>query len=176
MSVPRRAGPRGGATSVEFAVVSFVLFLMLFGILEYARLLFIHHVATNAARDAARFAAVRTGGGTMPGEPVVVTADDVKAVARTGLFDGRPYGSGMCGMDSQLDGFTVEVFAVPESDLYATPPNLDPAGKPAWTAAAFQQKIAVQVAGTFRPVLPDLLGLGAEVPVRVTVLISSEAN
>jgi TadE-like protein len=167
---------RGGATSVEFAVVSFLLFLLLFGIFEYARFLFVQHVTANAARDAARFAAVRTGGGTMPGEPAAVTADDVKEVARSGLFNGQPYGTGMCGMESQLTGFTVDVFAVPDADLYASPPNLDPAGKPAWNAAAFQQKIAVRVSGTYNPVLPGLLGLGTDVPVRVTVLVSSEAN
>jgi hypothetical protein len=172
----RGDGHRPGATSVEFAVVAIIAFVLLFGLFEYARFLFVHHVTTNAARDAARFAAVRTGGGTMPGEPATVTVDDVKEVARSGLFNGQRYGAGMCGADSQLDGFAVAVFAVPDADLNGTPPNLDPAGKPAWNSAAFHQKIAVQVTGTYKPVLYSLLGFSGDVPVKVTVLVSSEGN
>ena len=52
-----------GATTVEFAFVAVLLFLMLFGILEYGRFLFVYHLTTNAARDAARFAVVQTSGG-----------------------------------------------------------------------------------------------------------------
>ena len=51
-----------------------------------------------------------------------------------------------------------------------------PAGKPVWTSGEFHQKIAVRVTGVYRPVLPNLLGLGSEVPVTVTVLMGSEAN
>jgi TadE-like protein len=171
-----RSGRRGGATSVEFAVVALVLFVLLFGIFEYARYLFVHHVTANAARDAARFAAVKTGGGTMPGEPATVTADDVMEVVRSGVFNGRPYGTGMCGVESQIDDFAVAVFAVPEADLNGTPPNLDPTGKPAWNAAAFHQKVAVQVTGTYKPVLYGLIGFSGDIPVRVTVLMSSEGN
>ena len=50
------------------AFVSILLFMMLFGILEYCRLLYVLHLASNAARDAARFAAVHTGGPTMPSD------------------------------------------------------------------------------------------------------------
>jgi hypothetical protein len=172
----RRPVQRLAATSVEFAVVALVLFVLLFGIFEYARFLFVHHVTTNAARDAARFAAVKTGGGTMPGEPALVTVEDVKEVARSGVFNGQPYGAGMCGVDSQLSGFAVAVYAVPDADLYASPPNLNPAGKPPWSSAAFHEKIAVQVTGTYKPVLYGLIGFDGDIPVAVTVLLSSEGN
>lgn len=175
---------RGGATSVEFAAVAFLLFLLLFGIFEYARFLFVCHLATNAARDAARFAVVRTSGGvsitdadgTDINEPAAVTAADVAEVWRSGTFGGRAYGTGMCGMESNIGGYTVNVFAVPDSALNATPPDLSPAGKPAWTAAGFHQPIAVQVTGTYQPVLPGLIGMSADVPFTVTVLMGSEAN
>jgi hypothetical protein len=156
--------------------VALVLFVLLFGIFEYSRFLFVYHVAANAARDAARFAAVKTGGGTMPGEPATVSVDDVKEVTRSGVFNGQPYGAGMCGVESQIDEFAVEVYAVPDADLAATPPNLDPAGKPMWNSAAFHQKIAVQVTGTYKPVLYGLIGFGGDIPVKVTVLMSSEGN
>jgi hypothetical protein len=169
---------------VEFAFVATLLFLMLFGILEYGRFLFVYHLTTNAARDAARFAVVRTSGGvtlteadgTQIAEPASVTTADVVAVWRTGLFNGRAYGTGMCGMEGNISGYAVDVFAVPDADLYASPPDLDPAGKPSWTAATFHQQIAVRVTGTYKPVVPGLVGMGANVPFAVTVLMGSEAN
>ena len=69
MRLHHQARRRAGATSVEFAAVALLVFLLLFGILEYARFLFVLHLATNAARDAARFAAVRTSGGVLLTEP-----------------------------------------------------------------------------------------------------------
>ena len=140
---------RPAATTVEFAVVALLLFVLLVGILEYGRFLFVYHLTTNAARDAARFAAVRTNGGITLTEPTGTTIAEPDAVT---------------------------VFAVPDADLYATPPNLTATGKPVWTTADFHQQIAVQVTGTYKPVLTDLLGLGADVPVTVTVLMGSEAN
>src|SRR4051812_33798367 len=92
---------RGGAAAVEFAFAAVPLFLMLFGILEYARFLFVYHLATNAARDAARFAVVRTNGGitlteadgTQISEPGTVSGADVAEVWRTGGYNGRAYGT-----------------------------------------------------------------------------------
>jgi len=181
----RRAGRRrAGATTVEFAFVAILLFLMLFGILEYGRFLFVYHLTANAARDAARFAVVRTNGGvtlteadgTQIAEPAAVTTADVVAVWRTGAFNGRAYGTGMCGMEHNITGYAVDVFAVPDADLYASPPNLDPSGKPSWTTATFHQQIAVRVTGTYRPIVPNLVGMGASVDFAVTALMGSEAN
>jgi Flp pilus assembly protein TadG len=167
---------RGGATTVEFAFIAILLFLMLFGIIEYGRFLFVYHLATNAARDGARFAAVKTAGGTMTGEPAVITTDDVKEVVRTGMFNGRAYGTGMCGMEGQITGYTCDVYAIPSAQMYSNPPNTDPAGKPAWNSAPFHEKIAVRISGTYKPVLPNLLRMGSDVDFKVLVMMSSEAN
>lgn len=176
MRVVRRNCRRSGATTVEFAVVSLLVFILLFGIFEYARFLFVHHLTTNAARDAVRFAAVHTGGGTMPGEPSAVTTADVQEVWRTGTYNGNTYGSGMCGLENQITGYVVNVFAVPDSSLYSTPQDLNPVGKPAWNTAGFHQQIAVQITGIYKPVLPSLIGLNSTMPFTVTVLMSSEGN
>src|SRR5262245_28181207 len=176
MLIRIRAGRRDGATSVEFAVIAILLFMLLFGIFEYARFLFVYHLAENAARDAARFAAVHTGGGTMPGEPVAVTTADVVEVWRSGVFAGRQCGTGMCGAENQLAAYTIDVYTVPDTALYASPPDLGPAGKPTWNSAAFHQQIAVRVTATYRPVLPNLIGLNSDVPFTVTVLVGSEGN
>jgi hypothetical protein len=167
---------RGGATTVEFAFVAMLLFLMLFGIIEYGRFLFMYHLATNAARDGARFAAVKTGGGTMPGEPAIITDDDVKEVVRTGMFNGQAYGTGMCGMEGHIANYTCYVYSIPAAQMYANPPDTDPAGKPAWNSAPFHEKIAVRITGKYHPVLPNLLRMGSEIDFQVTVMMSSEAN
>jgi len=176
MLLQRKNRRRDGATTVEFAFVAILLFLMLFGIFEYGRFLFVYHITTNAARDAARFAAVKTGGGTMPGEPTSVSTADVQEVWRSGMFNGQAYGTGMCGMENQITGYVVNVFAVPDASLYATPPDLTPTGKPAWNTATFHQQIAVQVTGSYKPVVPNLIGMNSSVPFTVTVLMGSEAN
>jgi hypothetical protein len=47
-----------GATAVELAIVCFLLFLLIFGIIEFSICLFNQHVITNAAREGARFGVV----------------------------------------------------------------------------------------------------------------------
>lgn len=165
---------RSGATTVEFAFVALLLFTMLFAIFEYGRFLFMYHLATNAARDGARFACVHTNGGTMAGEPATITVNDIREVVRTGLFNGNRYGTGMAGMEGQIVGYTCDAYSLSTSQLIAL--DLDPAGKTAWDAAPFHEKIAVRITGTYRPVIPDLIGLSSDIPFTVTVLMSSEAN
>jgi len=47
---------RRGAAAVEFAVVAPVLFLMVFGMIEYGRAVMVQQIMTNAAREGARSA------------------------------------------------------------------------------------------------------------------------
>jgi Flp pilus assembly protein TadG len=180
MLISRPAGGRrrAGATSVEFALVAVVLFMLLFGIYEYGRYLFIKHITNNAAHDAARFAVVHTGGPTMATDPVTIDEQSIRDVFLTGKVSGHPtvYGRGMFGMQHNIEGLRVYVFAVPDADLYASPPNLAPAGKPVWTTAKFHQKVAVRVEGTYRPVITSLVGLGSSYPFTVTVLMGCEGN
>src|SRR5476651_1919397 len=103
---------RRGVATVEMALVSILLFLFLFGIFEYCRLLFVLHLTENAARDAARFAAVHTGGGTMSGDPTTISASDLQNLCTTGQLQGITYGTGMCGMNGNISGLTVTVFTV----------------------------------------------------------------
>ncbi len=53
---------RTGAVSVEFAIVSTMLFLMVFGILELGRTLMVLHLLSDVAREGARYAIVTQGG------------------------------------------------------------------------------------------------------------------
>ena len=53
---PRRGARwrRRGATLVEFAIVAPLLFLFIFGIIEFGRMVMVHQIITNAAREGAR--------------------------------------------------------------------------------------------------------------------------
>ena len=50
------SGGERGASIVEFAIVGVLFFTMLFGIIEFGRLLWIHNELTRATRRAARYA------------------------------------------------------------------------------------------------------------------------
>ncbi len=53
---PRRAAARRrrGAALVEFAVVAPLLFLVIFAVIEFGRMVMVHQIMTNAAREGAR--------------------------------------------------------------------------------------------------------------------------
>ena len=50
-----------GSSMVEFAIASTALLLLIFGILEFGRVLYIYHTVSNAARLGSRWAIVRGG-------------------------------------------------------------------------------------------------------------------
>jgi Flp pilus assembly protein TadG len=56
-----------GSTAVEFALVSVVAFLLLFGMAELAIIVFGNTVGTNAARDGARAGIVNYVDADLPG-------------------------------------------------------------------------------------------------------------
>ncbi len=167
---------RRGATTVEMAFVSVLLFMMLFGIFEYGRLLYVIHVASNSARDTARFAVVHTDGGTMPGEPATISTSDLQTMVLTGQLGAQVVGSGMAGMDRNIENLLVEIFTADPSGLSHTPIIVQPISGSSWADAQFGEKIAVRISGNYRPVLPTLLFMNSTIPFRITVMASSEAN
>ena len=52
----RRKRNRRGAAAVEFAIVAPMFFLMLFGMIEFGRMLMVQQLLTNATREGARYA------------------------------------------------------------------------------------------------------------------------
>jgi Flp pilus assembly protein TadG len=172
---PARQSRRAVAT-VEMALVSVLLFMFLFGIFEYCRLLYVLTLAENAAHDAARFACVHTSGGTMPGDPTSISATDITNIAQYGTTQGVTYGTGMCGMTNNIQGFSVSCFTVDPTALAATPCVVQPLAGSSWNSAAFQGNIAVQITGNYQPLLPSLLFMNATVPFTVTVMMGSEGN
>ncbi len=151
-----------------------VLFMFLFGIFEYSRFLFTLHLAENAAHDAARFAACHTSGGTMPGDPTTISSSDIVNVATTGVTQGITYGTGMCGMTGNIQGFNVNVFTVDPTALASG--TVQTLSGSTWNSGTFTQNIAVQITGNYQPILPSLLMMGSSVPFKVTVMFNSEGN
>lgn len=49
-----------GTTVAEFAVVALLFFMIIFGIIEFGRLLYTHNALTDATRRGARFASLHT--------------------------------------------------------------------------------------------------------------------
>lgn len=158
---------RRAATIVEAAVVLAVVMLLLFGVLEYARYLSVLHVADNAAREGARYAVVNTTDNATQSQVISVVT------------------SRMAGMDSAIQNYKVNVFTVDMSKIYNTStnqylyptsgPNATQLSNSNWNDAQYGQLIAVQITGTYNPILPSFLQLGS-LPVNVICVMNSEAN
>jgi Flp pilus assembly protein TadG len=162
--------PRRGATLVETALVLPVVLMMLFGIFEYGRFMFLYTTATNAVRDGARYAAVRTGSTTS-----TTTADVVTVVNNK-----------MGGLNGTLGDYKVEVYFADPAKLALTTPEIDvhPSYKPynasanSWKETSYGDKIAVVMTGDYRPTMAQLLALGNNTvfKLRVISLMTSEGN
>jgi Flp pilus assembly protein TadG len=148
--VPKRRPTqrRSGTTTVEMGVVASVAFLFLFGALEYGRLLMVHQLLDNAAREGARYAVVHTY------DTTVVADTQQRTTAVLG------------GQNGQLQNFNVQVFEADSSGNNIGPP----------TNAGFGEYIAVQVDGDYSPVLPSFLFMGKTVHLKALAMMYSEAN
>ncbi len=62
---------RQGAAAVEFAIVAPIFFMMIFGMIEFGRVIMVQQVLTNASREGARAAVV--DGSTSAGTKTVVS-------------------------------------------------------------------------------------------------------
>jgi Flp pilus assembly protein TadG len=104
---PFKRRSRGAVTTVEMAAVLSVLVLFLFSVFEYSRYVMIENVLINAVREGCRYALVNCQNATV--------VSDTQAVV---LYK-------MAGLDSQLTGFTFQVFPTnsPASALSTTNPD-----------------------------------------------------
>jgi Flp pilus assembly protein TadG len=82
-----------GAAAVEFALISVILFTIVFGIIEFGQFYSQYQVFQSAAREGARVAAVRTAGGT----PATVT--EVRSAITAAA---NPYSSQIPGAGGSL--------------------------------------------------------------------------
>lgn len=71
-----------GVTTVEFAIVSTALFLVLFGVIEFGRALFVANALVESTRRGARMAAVCPVGDTRAAQVAIMAdADGVSRIA-----------------------------------------------------------------------------------------------
>src|SRR5262249_50646257 len=90
--IRRQSTRRTGSAIVETVLTITVFSLVLFGVMEYCRFLFVRQLVDNAAREGARYAAVNSG------SPTLTT--DVQTVVT----------QRMGGMDGKVRNFTVSVY------------------------------------------------------------------
>lgn len=100
---PCRRNRRRGAAAVEFAVVAPVFFLMIFGMIEFGRMVMVQQILTNASREGARLGVldnivesdvVQTVVGYASSGRVNVTSGDVTVVAIDDVTGAeKPYAS-----------------------------------------------------------------------------------
>src|SRR2546430_1895011 len=71
MRVRPKLSGRGGATTVETAMVIFLFLLLMFSIFEYGRMVMLQHLMINGAPEGCRYAVVHTTD-TTNGTPLMV--------------------------------------------------------------------------------------------------------
>jgi len=171
-----RKSVRRGAAVVEASLVLGIFFVLLFGVFEYCRFLMVLHVTTNAARDASRYATVNVG--CDPDQAAAKKAD-ILQYAR----------DRMGGVQKNIANFDVAVYPCTTAGFAQSPPQAVPksftgsaadpfnpadANNPPWNQAAFTERIAVTIRGSYEPVTPLLLFLPSSIPINITAVTGSE--
>jgi Flp pilus assembly protein TadG len=137
---------RAGAALVETAVAMIICLIFLFAIFEYGRFVMMKQLLENAVREGARQAIVTTN---------TLTDSDIQNTVTTFLA-GQP--------------LTITSFGVYKADPN-TGNNIG-----SWNSAAFGQSIAVDVTGTYNPILPTFGMLPNPVTLKAKATMNSEAN
>jgi Flp pilus assembly protein TadG len=121
--------------------------MLLMGVIDYARIMYVRQLMDNAAREGARYAAVHTHD---------KTTSEIESYVRALMV-----------RQDQILGATVAVYKASQSDG---------SNQGVWTSAGFGESIAVQINVTLRPFVPRLLMMQTTVPLQAKVLMYSEAN
>lgn len=152
MTLLNRRAPRRAATVVETAMVISLALMFIFAIFEYGRYVMTLQVLENAAREGARMALAHTND---------KTEADIKARVNEKL--------------ANVSGtWTVTLTGVilrPQSASESAGQVLSD-----WSNASRTDGVSVEITGDFRPVLPSLLRMPANIPVRVRSVMYSEGN
>jgi Flp pilus assembly protein TadG len=188
MIVRHQTSRRGGATTVEMAVVVSVFLLFLFGLFEYCRFILMLQATTNACREAARYASVNMD---KPSNFDTNAYQDASGNVFVSIVQNTR--NRMSGVDKMIVSATpttyysttgatagtaackIEVFPCDEGQLLASPPVVAPdADATSWNNASFGARLAVRVSGTYTPVLPNFLLMGSTIPVSIVVTVGAE--
>jgi Flp pilus assembly protein TadG len=140
-----RRGRRLGAALVEAAIVMNIFLLFIFGIMEFGHFVMVKQLMDNAARDGARMAS--TGA-------LTVSTAQIQALVTQELVNQGP------------SNLSVQVFQANPT----TGANIG-----AWTNAGLGQTVAVQITGTYQPMVGMAALLPVPIPVSSQVMVYSES-
>jgi Flp pilus assembly protein TadG len=143
MRRPRPSGPQSSQALIEFALISPVLLLLLFGIIDIGRAVFYYDTLSHAAREGARTAVIASN--TLP------TNADVLATVRTQLVGAPvtapcPQGPITSATPPGNSAWLYITEPNPPSTVETTPPMNAPGGE--YAAAASGSCSAVNPAGS----------------------------
>lgn len=177
-TTPGRRTRRPAATLVESAFVISIFLLFVFGIFEYSRYLVFLHVATNAIRDAGRYASVNVD------KPSNFTTVPFVTGSTTYLSITDYAKLRMASSDTWMDaGYTIEIYPCDATQLAQTPPVIarkqvalvgGGSRNAEWNEASFTERICVKLSGTYRMALPSFLYAAPAIPVRISAVVGSE--
>jgi len=163
---------RSGTTLVESAIVLGLFLMFLMGIFEYGRYLMMIHVSTNAARGGVRYATVNVD----KPDDFDTTPITISGITYLSINDYTK--SQMGGVQDMMIGCTVTVFPVDASQMYSDPPVIAAKSSyTSWKQATFTERIAVQITGTYKPILPVFVFFYASdgtIPISITACSGSE--
>ena len=190
MLLRRRANRRRGMTVVESTLVLSVFLMLLFGLFEYCRFLMVLHVTHNAARDGARYAVVNLD------KPDNFTTTDYGTKPCIHTYTTLRMGAQQKNINNvhatySPNGFQIAVYVCDQASLEQTPPLVRPkrastaggfpdpfvygaANSVSWRSAAFTERVAVTIRGTYQPFTPVLLIMPTAIPIYVTSVMGSE--
>jgi hypothetical protein len=93
-----RARPQRGAATVEFALIAIVFFMILLGIMEFGRLMYVWNTTQEVTRRAAREAVVRD-----------FTSAEIAAIQREAIFRGGSTGTANLPAGVEITNATVRI-------------------------------------------------------------------
>jgi hypothetical protein len=96
--VSSTARPQRGAATVEFALLAIVFFMVLLGIMEFGRLIYVWNTVQEVTRHAAREAVVRDFSGT-----------EIAAIQRESIFQGGSTGAVNLPAGVEIANTTVKI-------------------------------------------------------------------
>ena len=96
--VSSRARPQRGAATVEFALLAIVFFMVLLGMMEFGRLMYVWNTTQEVTRRAAREAVVRDFSGT-----------EIAAIQRESIFQGGSTGTAYLPAGVEITNTTVKI-------------------------------------------------------------------
>ncbi len=137
---------RRGATVVEAAIVINIVLLLMFVLLDYGKFLMTVQLLNNAAREGARLATVNTN---------LMTTAQIQSAVTTYLAG------------QNLSSQSISVYQADPT----TGNNLG-----VWNNTSMGGSIAVQITGTYTPLLPALSQLPSSINLTATAMMTCEGN